>query len=868
MDSLASNQNKIEPQKLKVPSDEGTSHQPMLLVCLALAAGIAIDFSYCVPKTISLGIAISGITAFTFLWRTQKPSTVWASTSSTTVLISIAATGCCWHHLFWNDFSTNDIGYVATESSSPCAVELQLSSEPKYAAAASGFAVAPGFSTSAKQQMQTRFRTRALKVRDGDIWREVSGNAELVIHQWVSNLRSGDRVRVYGRLVRPAPPTNPGQFDFSHHYRRQRLLAFVHAYHVESVEIIGRTNWEPARLLSGLRRNLDAILWKYVGPNEASFASAILLGNRRQMEKSRRDKFVETGTAHLLAISGLHVGILAGAFLFLLRGPFVKRRFCLWGTVLFVVFYAWLTEFRPPVTRAAILIVLYCLGRLFGNKGFSINLLCAAAVIVLAINPTDLFSIGPQLSFLAVATLTVGHKWIFLPAPTDPLQRLIANTRPRPIRWLHRCLRGLRAAVLVSGAIWVIGLPLVANRFHVIAYVSLVVNPILILPITLALYSGMATLITGWWLSPVARVFGYFCDRFLALIELIVLQAQSVSWSHTWTAGPSDISTAFFYLGLTLCAAGPFHKFRGKIIATFVFAWFVFGWWLPANIPSYRQQPLECIFVDVGHGTSVLINFPNGEHWLYDAGAMGSAQYGADNISSVLWHCGVQHIDRLVISHADADHFNSCPILARRFTIGRVIISKTAQQSEAASFKSLLQLFSKRRIPIEIASRGKQWSVGSQVNVSVLSPTPAGFQDNDNANSIVLMLDNGNQKLLLPGDLEKSGMNFLLRQPETDFDLVMAAHHGSKNSIPAEMMQWSTPEWVVISGNRHRVSDVTAARFLPSVGARRVLRTDRCGAIRFQFDGTNILTDHWHDHSWNPLTLDQELPPRSATVKN
>lgn len=832
----------------------------MLLVSIALAVGIVIDFVFCIPRSISLGVAVFGLVLSGVFWRMRSQPSRLDGAISFIMLVSIAATGCSWHHIFWNEFAPNDIGFAAAERSSPCAVELQLCSEPQYAAIPDGFSDIPDLPlTSAKQQMQTRFRTRALRVRDGVTWRPVSGNAELVIHGSVENLRSGDHVRVFGHLVRPAPPTNPGQFDFSNHYRRQRLLAFVHAYHRDSIEIVGRTEWAPALLLSKIRRHFDSLLWKFVGENEASFASAILLGNRQQMEKSRRDKFVETGTAHLLAISGLHVGILAGAFLFLLRGPYVQRRWCLWGTIVFVFFYAWLTEFRPPVTRAAILIALYSLGRLLGNKGFSINLLCAAGVLVLAINPTDLFSIGPQLSFLAVATLTLGQKWIFPPVSNDPLKRLIANTRPRPVRWIQRFLRWLRAAVFVSGAIWIIALPLVANRFHVVAYISVLVNPLLLAPITLALYFGLATLVTGLIWSPVARFFGYACDRCLALIEQIVLQAQSISWSHVWTAGPNNISIAFFYLGLVFCAAAPIRKNRGKVIALFIASWFVLGWWLPAKVFDLKQHPLECTFVDVGHGTSVLINFPNGEHWLYDAGAMGSAQYGANNIASVLWYNGIEHIDTLVISHADADHFNSAPIIAQKFSIGRVVISDTAKQNESAGFKNLLELFSNMNVPVEIASRGDQWAVGNGTNVSVLAPLPAGFQDNDNANSIVLMVDNGGQKFLLPGDLEKSGMDFLLQQPKIDFDLVMAAHHGSKNSVPAAMMQWSTPEWVVISGNRHRVTDATAARFAPSEGARRILRTDRYGAIRFRFNGDHTTAFHWNVDSWKSLSLDHAV---------
>ena len=120
------------------------------------------------------------------------------------------------------------------------------------------------------------------------------------------------------------------------------------------------------------------------------------------------------------------------------------------------------------------MIVLFCFGKMIGERGNAINLLAAAALIVLVINPTDLFSIGPQLSFLAVTTLILGHKWIFGEPETDPLKRLIANTRPWPVRMLTGFGRSVKTAVLVSAVIWLVGLPLVANRFHLISYSSLV----------------------------------------------------------------------------------------------------------------------------------------------------------------------------------------------------------------------------------------------------------------------------------------------------------------------------------------------------------------------------------------------------------
>ena len=138
--------------------------------------------------------------------------------------------------------------------SRPCCVELRLSSEPQ-------FAPEEGGRVQARDgQRKTYFSTRAVRIRDGETWQPVAGKARLVVHADAGDLGAGDVVRVFGRLVRPAPPTNPGQYDFSLHYRRQRLLAVVHVYHLESVEVVTKSNFVSTRWLSSLRRRLNEML--------------------------------------------------------------------------------------------------------------------------------------------------------------------------------------------------------------------------------------------------------------------------------------------------------------------------------------------------------------------------------------------------------------------------------------------------------------------------------------------------------------------------------------------------------------------------------------------------------------------------------
>ena len=344
---------------------------------------------------------------------------------------------------------------------------------------------------------------------------------------------------------------------------------------------------------------------------------------------------------------------------------------------------------------------------------------------------------------------------------------------------------------------------------------------------------------------------GYGCDRNLWLIESIVETFQAQGWSHGWTAGPSNFSLVCFYSGLLLCLNIKTVSRRGPAVVLFGFAWLVMGWWLPAKVASWRSdEAVTCTFVDVGHGTGVLLQLPDGQNWLYDAGSLGAADFGATKIAGVLWHEHIQHLDTVVVSHADVDHFNSLARLAEQFPIGRLLISKTMLNSSSNQAQRLIRKFESMGIPVCSVDRGDQWDAGPDAKISVLAPVAAGFDGDDNVNSIVLLVDSGGRRLLLPGDLEREGLDFLLSQPGVDCDVVMAAHHGSPHSHPPEFMDWATPEWVVISGGSKRVSNETSQRFLEPAVNRHVLRTDQSGAVKIRLDAAQVTVQHWETDRW------------------
>jgi competence protein ComEC len=205
-----------------------------------------------------------------------------------------------------------------------------------------------------------------------------------------------------------------------------------------------------------------------------------------------------------------------------------------------------------------------------------------------------------------------------------------------------------------------------------------------------------------------------------------------------------------------------------------------------ANSAIARSQPrpLACNFVAVGHGVSVLVELPDGRNLLYDAGRLGSPLAGVRPISAVLWSRGISHLDAVVVSHADADHFNALPELLDRFSVGVVYVSPVMFEREPPAVKELHAAIKRRGIEIRKRSAGDHMLESTGLTIKLLHPTAKGVIGSDNANSIVLLIEYAGRRVLLTGDLESPGLDDVLDEEPLDCDVVLAPHHGSPRSSP------------------------------------------------------------------------------------
>jgi competence protein ComEC len=781
----------------------------------------------------------------------------------------------------WNQANVNDSQeFTSDQAWNPVVAQGTIEQTLRYRRA-----TIPGLShadTEPLDDWQTLSVIKIKKIQTSDSWQELSLVASLVIHGRKSGLFPGDCVQLYGHWRRPPSPSNPGQFDLRNRYAELGIAAQLKSQSPDSVLLIDSG--------SALRLDRWLAIWthhaliaidRFVSWDQAPLTAALVLGQREQADWQFQEQMLQTGTIHMLSISGMHIEmvalslLLSGWMLFLPKGP------VLLGTVCICALYALLCGANPPVARATIMLSAACLARFLGWPSNSLNILALAGLLILSVRTSVAFEVGTQLSFLTVSVLILTFP--LFRHRSLPIQRLIESKETsigKSMRFLRGiCLESIRSSFWVS----FLSAPLVWHSFHIISPISIALNLILWMPMLVALLSGLG-LILFFWCPPLAWICGTACGAALWSVSAVVHVAAQVPFGHFWAASPPDWWLIGFY---TIAFSVSVWLGTKRQVGRRTLLWTLGGWfalgptWLLSHETLARNNwlpnasELKATFIDVGHGTCVLIQTPDHKNWLYDAGRLGDHQRSYQPIAQALWAMDVGKIDGLFLSHADADHYNAMAGIIDRFDVQRFITTEYVQRHPSKSLQALLDKVRHHQIPIDLwksnstldtnangsltaiyptQERGSDFLASSSRQVSTSGRTKKGQPKpiSDNANSLCLVIQFANRKILLPGDLEDPGTEILTAQPPIRVDVLMAPHHGSTSTKPDGLIQWCQPSSVVISGSHRSLTPKVFQVYSPD--HQYVVHTakDHALQIRIQRDGT-LLWTRWNDNRWQAI---------------
>ncbi|MBC7853860.1 MAG: ComEC family competence protein [Pirellulaceae bacterium] len=438
------------------PPSMASWYQPLVLVLAALATGMVVDRNLPLGAQLWFGASAGMLFLWLMTWRLRHEKF-----ASLFLLAGTAAAGGSWHHDRWNLYRDDEVGFFVREEIRPLVLEGIAVTSPRWVPAPplTAMRIIP-------KGDETELFLRVTNIRNGRTWQPASGNATVDIDGHLLGVRAGDKLRLFVLASRPRGTMNPGEFDYAKWERGRRVFCKLRGIFPESVQPLARgTGLSPRLWLSSVREKGNALLRRNISPQRTSLAAAILIGAREQLDSERNEGFLVTGTIHILSISGLHVGILAMGFWWILRTGLLPRNASLVAAMLLTVVYAFLTDLQPPVVRATILIITICTARLLGRTALGFNTLSVAGIVVLILNPLSLFQAGTQLSFLAVAAM-IHFQPLLLPRyEYDPLDHLIARTRPWHVKVLKRAANATWRVFLIGAMIWVFSLPIVWRQY-------------------------------------------------------------------------------------------------------------------------------------------------------------------------------------------------------------------------------------------------------------------------------------------------------------------------------------------------------------------------------------------------------------------
>lgn len=641
----------------------------------------------------------------------------------------------------------------------------------------------------------------------------------------------GEQLRADGFVYRPREPGNFGAFNYRDYLERRGIHCLMTVMEPEQIRIVaGEGRASPVGLAleykNALRRVADATL----DQRNSAVLGGMLFGSRDRIDRATNDIFAETGVAHVLCVSGLHVGfVLAGVFL--VAGALgLPRRAYLLVAVPVLTFYAVMTGLGPAVFRASIMVVLVLAAALLGRERDWPTALALAAGALLLFNPLYIHELGFQLSFAA----TWGILYL------GPLLGELFRIRFSLPHWLAIPLQVTMAAQLAT-------MPLLIYHFNLISFIAPLANLLLVPLVGVIMLAGFTGCVTGLVFLPIAELInagtGALIDFFLVLAGWL----NGIPGGTAYVATPPWPAALLWYAGLVLVTETvrgqvklPGINWLGKtgLAVAGVLLMLVLIW--PWSGTGGRMQ---VHFMDVGQGDSILVRFPGGKTMLVDTGGRpgepDEARVTGDAVVvPYLHHLGINRLNALVITHPHEDHAGGVPAVLEKLKVDAMVIT------DAPGYDEIVALAESFRVPVYRSGAGQALQLDERVDVLVLAPGRGDAIDGLSANdaSLVLRLDYRDSSFLLTGDIEEEAQRLLLASgAELQSDVFKVPHHGSRFYEP-RFYKEVAPEFAVIQvgeNNRFGHPAADAVETLMSSDAR-VLRTDRDGAVLIITEGENI----------------------------
>jgi competence protein ComEC len=744
--------------------------QPFIGLAMAASTGILVaDFAPNRSLVLTIALAILALTAL-------------LSRNSFAVYALVATGFFILHSLSTSDSPELRLAREFGEKPRPVSVLGCVVSEPK---------ISPNGSASFLMQAESI---------------EIDGEARpcnsKLFARWRHAVEFGDEVKLFGTAERVGEPRNPGEFDMRSYLARQNVQRELIVRYPENGAVLshagGNLILQSAQKSRGWMR---AVLSHDLetSPDVTGSISGMVLGLRHQTPEDIEEPFQQTGTLHLFAVAGLHVGIVARLLWILATVVRLPRK---WATALIIpalLFYAAVTGLHTSSVRAAVMSAVLLAGFFVERKVFALNSLAAAATLILCWNTNELFSVGFQLSFSVVAAIVV---------LAEPTYRFLRR-RFEPDSFLPRSLFGSRRRIIghsaswlarassVSFAAWIGSLPLMLWYYYLVAPISLLANLVVVPIAFFVLAGGLMSMVAAplsTWLSVVFNNTNWFLTKII--LGTVHLFAQ-IPGGHFYVEHPH---------------------------------------W-PGGVT------MEINALDLKSGGAVHVRTTNSD-WLFDAGSLRDY----DRVVRQYLHSrGVNRLNGLILTHGDASHIGGASGVLLDFHPRQLIDTATPDRSPI--HRRLIAELARSGGPRRLCAAGDEFDLSRDVRARILFP-PRGFEGDkaDDQALVIQLAVSGKSLVLIMSDSGVATEEFLLKNyPDLRCDIVVKGQHHSGISGSNAFLDSVQPQAIVATSRDFPESERIKNEWVERVGARgiKLFRQDETGAVRIR-----VFRDRWESKTY------------------
>ena len=664
---------------------------------------------------------------------------------------------------------------------------------------------------------ESKYKVKIIKVEDEKNTYIINENIMLKIIG-EKYIELGDIITFNGRTRIPMVNSNPKLFNYRRSLLAEKVYTTITIKDYDITHVSKENKRLKYRIKSEFRNNIENLFDNSLNEHNSSLMKSIVLGEYGYLEDEDVSKYRDLGLAHILAVSGLHIGIIGTFLIFVLSRCGIMRNWAHIFTVIIIWFYGFLIGFPPSLLRANIMMTILFLSRSLAEPYDSINSLLLSMFILLIINPFWIFKVGFQLSYLATFSI------IYF---TPRILKLFYPYRNKKIYALSTIL-GVQIGLI----------PIQAYYFNKIPILTILANLFIAPFLSLGLVLG-ATMVGFYYSIPgLNNIIGFVLNMVLNIQFKLVNLLHNIPFNqiNCYSPGISEIILYYIFI-LILFKIIDLKKLGTNMNKTIIY-YLVFHI-ICLSIFFYKDQSLEIHFIDVGQGDSILIKNKK-ENFLIDTGGsiFGNFDIGKNITLPFLLKNGIMKLDGIFISHFHEDHSQGLPILMDNLKVENILISYENSNSDVYNYMI------SSNIPVTKLKEKDRIILNKNTSIEVLSPNLDFVNRNlgENDLSLVFLLKYFNREILFTGDMENETENYLLDKFHRPIDIIKVPHHGSNTSSKAELLEVIKPEIGIITVGRNNIYGHPQKDVLnryEEIGTK-IFRTDTMGRVKVALNKSDM----------------------------